>query len=479
MSAEPFNINFLLRRFHQLYGEGGASIFRAPARINVLGEHVDYVSYLPTASLPFGSHEHAMTMIFRPSGNGKVRGVSLNERFVPFEFSLAEIQPPGRNEKSWEEFVFNRPLPAPHWSNYVKGAVSFAQWKFGATISNGFDFLIDSTIPANSGASSSSALVVLAGAAIRQANQTQFQLAELAQDSSQAEWFLGTRGGSLDHTTICLAKHHHGIHLNYADNLTDSLPLPSERFRWVTFFTHAADKGSEVMLEYNERAAVSRLIIPALIRAWETQNPHWFIDWRYAVALLRDGVLKTPDTLKALIEQLPKTMSLDELSSISPRTVRDCEAAFPALVAERRAHYLKIRSRALHHLGEAWRVKEAVGILRTSQPEEVSMRQLGELISQTHVSLRDLYDVSTPQVEHLIELLRSDSQVFGARLMGGGFGGNVLALTTSENVSTLVDRIQQEFYAPQNRDSASEGAVMISTPGDGLSQTAFSPSPND
>lgn len=479
MSADNLHNLELKRRFHQMYGEGGASILRAPARINILGEHVDYVSYLPTASLPFGSHEHAMTMMFRPTKNGTVRGASTNESFAPFEFSLNEIQPPSRAEKNWEEFVFNRPLPAPHWSNYVKGAASFAQWKFGATINNGFDYLVDSTIPANSGASSSSALVVLAGAAIRQANQTQFQLAELAQDSSQAEWFLGTRGGSLDHTAICLAKRHHTIHLSYADNRAETIPLPSERFRWVTFFTHAADKGREVMLEYNERAAVSRLIIPALIQKWETQNPHWFIDWRYAVALLRDGVLKTPDTLKALIEQLPETLSLDDLSSINPRAFRDCEAAFPVLVAERRVHPLKIRARALHHLGEVWRVKQAVGVLRASQPEEDLMRQLGELISQTHASLRDLYDVSTPQVERLLELLRIDSQVFGARLMGGGFGGNVLALTTAEYASTLVDRIQQEFYTPQNRDSMSEGAVMISTPGDGLSQTAFSPSSND
>ncbi len=464
------NVEPLLRRFHQLYGEGGVTVLRAPARINILGEHVDYVSYLPTASLAFGSHEHAMTMLVRPNKEGKVRGASMNEQFQPFEYSLGETQPSKREEQSWPEFVFNRPVPAAHWSNYAKGAVSFAQWKFGAGIKNGFDFLIDSTIPAASGASSSSALVVLAGAAIRQTNQISFALAELAQDSSQAEWFLGTRGGSLDHAAICLAKRHQAVHLTYADNRAESVPLPTNGFRWVTFFTQAADKGREVMLEYNERAAVSRLIIPALIQAWETQNPHWFIDWRYAVALLRDGVLKTPETLKALIEQLPEAMSLDELNSTSPRAFRDCEVSFPALVAERRNHPLKIRDRALHHLEEVWRVKDAVRLLHTAQSEESAIRQLGQLINQTHTSLRDLYEVSTPQVAQLIEFLRADSQVYGARLMGGGFGGNVLALTTTENASKLVDRIQQEFYAPQNRDAASEGAVMISTPGDGLSE---------
>jgi len=469
--SRPESLEELRRRFHRMYGEGGVTVLRAPARINILGEHVDYVSYLPTASLAFGSHEHAMTMVLRPVEGGTVRGASINGRFPPFEFSLGEIHPPQHNEQSWEDFVFNRPVPASHWSNYVRGAVSFAEWKFGASINNGFDFLIDSGIPAASGASSSSALVVLAGAAIRRSNRIEFSLAELAQDSSQAEWFLGTRGGSLDHSAICLAKRHQAVRLHYADERAEAVPLPTDKFRWVTFFTHAADKGREVMLEYNERAAVSRLVIPALIRDLERHDPQRFLDWRYAVTLLRDGTLKTPDALNNLLSQLPERMSLEEFRLIHPNAFRECASAFPALVGERLHQPLKIRSRALHHLGEVWRVKDAATVLRASQQHSESvMRQLGELINQTHISLRDLYEVSTPQVESLIEILRADSQVYGARLMGGGFGGNVVALTKAENVSELVDRVQREFYEPQNRDSMNEGAVMISTPGDGLAE---------
>src|ERR1051326_8402133 len=113
-------IEQLLRRFRQLYGDGGVTVLRAPARINILGEHVDYVSYLPTASLPFGSREHEMLMLFRPADSGEVRGASVNERFAPFSFALNENKILSRAEQSWEEFVFNRPVPAPHWSNYVK-----------------------------------------------------------------------------------------------------------------------------------------------------------------------------------------------------------------------------------------------------------------------------------------------------------------------------------------------------------------------
>jgi galactokinase len=94
---------------------------------------------------------------------------------------------------------------------------------------------------------------------------------------------------------------------------------------------------------------------------------------------------------------------------------------------------------------------------------------MGTLLNESHESLCKLYEVCTPQVRRLVEVIRADAQVYGARLMGGGFGGNVLALTTAGNVESLIDHVQREFYGPQDRDGVNESAVMVSTPGDGLS----------
>jgi len=386
-----------------------------------------------------------MRMRFCASDDGRVSGDSMNQRFAPFDFVLREAETLASGEQSWEEFVFNRPIPAPHWSNYVKGAVCFAQWKYGQRIKCGFHFLIDSTIPPNSGASSSSALVVLAGAAIREVNQIEYSLAELAQDSAQAEWFLGTRGGTLDHTAICLAKQGQAVHLSYAENRAELVPLPGDPFRWVTFFSHSADKGREVMLEYNERVAVSRLLIPAVLEVAEVGN---------------------------VIEALPETMTLAEVARHQPLVFAECQRAFPALVSERFNHPLKLRDRARHHVGEVRRVAAAVALLRTVEDEgqgEDMMRALGRLLDESHENLRELYEVCTPQVDQLMDVIRSHTGVYGARLMGGGFGGSLLALTTAENVPSLIARVQAGFYAPQGRNGFEEGAVMVSTPGDGLS----------
>ena len=84
--------------------------------------------------------------------------------------------------------------------------------------------------------------------------------------------------------------------------------------------------------------------------------------------------------------------------------------------------------------------------------------------------MRDLYEVSTPAIEHLRELVLGDSAVLGARLMGGGFGGNVLALIAETDTPALLEHVQTVFYARQGRNAWQEGAVMISTAGAGLTE---------
>ena len=119
----------LCARFLELYGDGPVSVLHAPARINILGEHIDYVSYLPTASLPFGSRESDMLMLFRASEEGRIRGASTLEEYPPFTVALAD-GPIARGssdvEGDWLSYLYEHPAPAPHWRNYVAGPAYFA-----------------------------------------------------------------------------------------------------------------------------------------------------------------------------------------------------------------------------------------------------------------------------------------------------------------------------------------------------------------
>lgn len=460
-------VQVAVAQFQQRYGPGPVRILRAPARLNILGEHVDYVSYLPTTSLPFGSHEHAMLMVWRPRADGKVRGASLNEAFAPFTFALPEGS---TGDQSWATLLEQQGPPAAHWSNYVRGACFFAQWQQAASLSNGFDFLIASTIPPRGGSSSSSALTVLAGAAIRLANQLEYTPAQLAQASSQAEWYCGTRGGALDHTAICLAARGQALWLSYADGAVQTVPLLNENYRWVTCFSHEADKGSRVLLEYNERAAVARVLLPALLDDLQQHREGFAQSWQTALRQWQTGEAAAVETLAGCLNELPPVLTLAEFARHYPPAAGECARLFPALVSERAHDPIKLADRARYHLGEIERVRKAVNLLHAANEADLdsTAQALGALLNATHASLRDLYEVSTPEVESLREALSTDPQVYGARLMGGGFGGVVLALTTTENVAPLLARVQRDWYAARGRDGVAEGAMLVSTPGAGL-----------
>lgn len=467
----------LCNLFLDQYGDGPVKLIRAPARINVLGEHVDYVSYVPTASLTFGSRERDALMLYRESSEPNVRGASTSNNYSPFCFPIT--QGPRRSidvnvEMNWLSFLYKTGTPEAHWQNYVRGAVNFAECKFGQQIGKGFDFAVDSSIPAGGGASSSSALVVLGGAAIREVNGVSFSPEELAHESAMAEWYIGTRGGSMDHITISLAQQSSAVLISYSTKQTRRVALPDAPFQWITFFSKPADKGREVMIEYNERAAVSRLLIPALVDRWRITHPNRHRVWRDAINSFAAGSLSALDTTEELLTNLPETIAVDQLKVDTPNTFTELERQFPALIYEQKRWPLRLRDRALHHIGEIRRVSFAADTLDSlpsndNESNEMSaMRSIGHLLNESHESLRDLYDVSTSEVERLINIIRSDPNVLGARLMGGGFGGNVLALTTHEHSEALVDRVQKDYYEPQGRVGVQEGSVMVSTPGDGL-----------
>ena len=443
----------LCNLFLDHYGDGPVSLLRAPARMGVLGEHIDYVSYLPTASLTFASRERDAWMLYRKSSKPEVRCASSSARFEPSSFSLLSVPRFTSDvEAEWLSFLFSHGTPEPHWQNYLNAAVTFARGKYGEQIQNGFDLALDSDIPPGGGASSSSALVVLAGAAIRNVNGISWTPQELARDSALAEWFIGTRGGSMDHITICLGAPAHAVLIDYATNQTRLAALPDEPFEWVTFFTKPADKGREIMIEYNERAAVSRLLIPAILKS--------------------TGALDVTDAVRLL----PETISLAAIQRDYPKTFQELERAFPALVNDTPRWPLKIRTRALHHLGEARRVALATKTLDSLQSDQDSadtlaaMKLLGELLEESHTSLRDLYNVSVPEVEELVTIVDENPHVLGARVMGGGFGGNVLALTTRDHSRNLISQVQEQYYAPRGRNGVDEGSVIVSTPGGGLSE---------
>lgn len=182
-----------LNSFEEIFGRNGEPIrhFQAPARINIIGEHVDYLG-------------------------GIVLPAAIN-------FSVdAWIRPNQREEYRFHSVSFSQtvnakhplaPLPNAHWADYILGVLVEIE-KHGKSIP-GFDLLIDGNIPQGAGLSSSAALEVVAGYSINEIFSLGLSSKEIALIGQSAENnFVGTKCGIMDQFVIAHGKKNHCLSLN-------------------------------------------------------------------------------------------------------------------------------------------------------------------------------------------------------------------------------------------------------------------------
>ncbi|MCG2690316.1 NTP transferase domain-containing protein, partial [Candidatus Parcubacteria bacterium] len=313
---------------------------------------------------------------------------------------------------------------------------------------NGMDLLVFSTIPIAGGASSSSALVVASALAFRKINKIKIDLSEIAESSSKAEWFCGTRGGKMDHATMCFGTLDKALLINFKPFQVKSVSMP-QGYSWVTFYTTKADKGNELTCQYNERSAVSRVIIPALLGQAQVKLP----------------LILNQKTFNRVLATLPIQITLKEFAQKFPKEDEELKKMYPVLIKEKGENFaLEVKNRAKHHLNEIQRTLQAEKLLK--QGTFRAMQKLGKLLKETHLSLRDLYSVSSRDLEKVFKIANQEKGVLGARVMGGGFGGNLLVLVKSENTQELIEKVKKKYYLPQKRNSF-EKDIMVSTAGRG------------
>jgi len=116
-----------------------------------------------------------------------------------------------------------------------------------------------------------------------------------------------------------------------------------------------------------------------------------------------------------------------------------------------------------HVVTEAARVRRAEAAMRVDDAAE-----FGRLMSASHASLRDDYEVSHEALDRLVGL-SMNSGAAGARLTGAGFGGCVVALTNAVNVDGLLRRLDEEFYQAGGGSAEADEHLFVARPGGGAS----------
>jgi len=289
------------------------------------------------------------------------------------------------------------------WERYALGVL----WALG--VKEGVDLLIDGHVPLGAGLSSSAALECSVATAMNHLFDLGFNLEELARLTQKAEnQYVGVPCGIMDQSVSLMATQGSALLLDCRDLTTKNIPFD------------VASSGLEL------------LII-------DTQAHHALTDGGYAER-------------RASCESVVAKLGITSLRELSMEQLENSRG----LLTE--TEFVRAR----HAVTEMKRVLECVEALSNSDFEKV-----GQLINQSHTSLRDDYTVSCPELDTAVEAALA-AGALGSRMVGGGFGGSAIALIQASKTTETIKAVEKAFSskgfkAPRFFTSLpSQGAELLS-----------------
>lgn len=297
-----------------------------------------------------------------------------------------------------------------NWANYPLGIV----WAFkekGHTITSGFDMVIWGNIPNGSGLSSSASLEVLTGVILTDLFEIKdLSMTDLALIGQYSENnFNGCNCGIMDQFAVAMGKKDHAIFLDTSDLSYEYAPCVLDGAKIV--ITNSKVKHSLVDSAYNDRR----------------------------------------NECAAALKALQSELDIQALGDLTPEEFE----AHKSLIKDE----IQLQ-RAKHAVYENQRTIDAVTALKAGDIES-----FGKLMNQSHISLRDDYDVSCEEIDILVDLAWKIPGVLGSRITGGGFGGCTVSIVKDESIDTFIETIgktylekvghEAEFYTVDIGDGAS------------------------
>jgi galactokinase len=350
----------LASKFQEVFGTLPDVIASAPGRVNLIGEHVDF---LDGFVLPFAISDATTVAIAKNSSN-KIRCASIQKKGVVSTIDSANIAP-----KSGEA-----------WTRYPIGVL----WSLG--IDTGLDILVDGQVPLGAGLSSSAALECAVATAINEFFNLGLTLPELARAAQRAEnIYVGMPCGIMDQSVSLMATEGNALLLDTRDLSIEQIPF------------NIAPLGLEL------------LVI-------DTQVHHALVDGGYAER-------------RASCEKAIADLDITSLRDIS---ISEFVARKPELDE-------KTYLRAFHGITEMQRVLDAVTLLKAGD-----FVGFGEIVTAAHISLRDNYTVSCPELNLAVDTALKFGAL-GSRMIGGGFGGSAIALIKAKDSDLIKSEIKSGF----------------------------------
>jgi len=280
-----------------------------------------------------------------------------------------------------EEYRLGAERSGRGWLDYVQG-LSAALARRGMQLA-GSDLRIESTVPVGAGVSSSAALEVSVLRALRQLFHLDLDDVALARAAQAAETdFVGAPVGIMDQMAASLGQDGEALFLDSRTLAFKRIPLP----RSIDLI--AIDSGV----------------------------PHQHAGGEY--------VTRRKESFEAA-----RRLGVGHLRDVSTNRLQEVDALPPTLA-----------KRARHVITENQRVLDAVDALAAEDAT-----RLGAILNASHVSMRDHYEMSTPEVDRLVDLAQRHPDVYGARLTGGGFGGAVVMIARRNTARRAAPQIAEAY----------------------------------
>ena len=425
-----------LARFEDSFGAGLVWVVSMPARLCAAADHTDYWECFTPELVTFASAEHRMWAVIGPRDDSVVQLQSTHPSFTKRVFDISEDIPERMDGMSWLDWLERRGAPEPDWANYVLGSIRHTQFSYSEALLGGFDMLVDSTIPSSSGASSSSALAMCGMMAFRLCNQLPTSALEMARDTADAEWYVGTRGGMMDHATMAFAQAGHALRLTFRPFSATPLPLSLPGTRFVAIFTHPSDKGGDTLRAFNELAFVARELLPRLLadEGWPLTG-------------------EPMDNWEDTAERLPVELTVNEVRDRWPDDFGGMRARYPLLL-ESDDLRMRIADRFRFGMREFQRSRELQVLMETGA---LTPEALGGIFDAAWEDAGELYGIRTPGMDRVAAVARGVDGVLGLKVSGAGFGGTLMAIIREECVEDLTSVLGGE-----------DGGVLVCSPGKGM-----------
>ena len=284
------------------------------------------------------------------------------------------------------------------WANYPKGVI----WAFensGMKIDSGFDILYYGNIPNGAGLSSSASIEVVTGVVLKDLYNLTIDMVDIVKCSKVAEnQFIGVNCGIMDQFVIGMGKKNSAILLD-----TNTL-----KYQYANM---ELDGASIVIANTNKRRGLA--------------------DSKYN---------ERRTECETALKDLQSKLEINSLCELNEEEFEENRYLIKDEVCAKRAK---------HAINENQRTLKAVKALENSDIE-----LFGKLMNESHVSLRDDYEVTGIELDTLVEIAWKEAGVIGSRMTGAGFGGCTVSIVKDEFVDNFIKNVGTEYKSKIGYEAA-------------------------